>query len=113
MRDYPLWYRCPPEWLCGKGEKRVKIREMRVVPVAMADPPLRSAFGLHAPYALRTIVQLRTDDGLTGLGETYGGAIPLRDLDAARERVIGQDPYHLTRIEAAIAGDPTAMPNKE
>ncbi len=36
----------------------MKIVEMRVVPVAMADPPLRSAFGLHAPYALRTIVQL-------------------------------------------------------
>src|SRR5689334_8656458 len=44
----------------------MKIREMRVVPVAMADPPLRSAFGLHAPYALRTIVQLTTDDGITG-----------------------------------------------
>src|SRR5690242_8389464 len=91
----------------------MKIVEMRVVPVAMADPPLRSAFGLHAPYALRTIVQLRTDDGLTGLGETYGGAIPLRDLNAARERVIGQDPWQLTRIEAAIAGDPTAAPNKD
>ena len=83
----------------------MKIVEMRVVPVAMADPPLRSAFGLHAPYALRTIVQLKTDEGLTGLGETYGGVIPLRDLEAARERVIGRDPYQLTSIEAAIAGD--------
>jgi glucarate dehydratase len=91
----------------------MKIVEMRVVPVAMADPPLRSAFGLHAPYALRTVVQLKTDDGITGLGETYGGAIPLRDLEAARERVIGQDPWHLTRIEAAVAGDPTAMPTEE
>ncbi len=91
----------------------MKIREMRIVPVAMADPPLRSAFGLHAPYALRTIVQLTTDDGITGVGETYGGAIPLRDLTAARERVIGQDPYNLARIEAAIAGDPTAAPNRD
>src|SRR5205085_6969549 len=39
----------------------MKIAAMRVVPVAMAAPPLRSAFGLHPPYALRTIVQLRTD----------------------------------------------------
>src|SRR5919201_6137255 len=91
----------------------MKIVEMRVVPVAMADPPLRSAFGLHAPYALRTIVQLRTDDGLTGLGETYGGAVPLRDLEAARERVLGQDPYRLTRIEAAIAGERTGAPNQD
>ncbi|MGN6699606.1 MAG: enolase C-terminal domain-like protein [Thermomicrobiales bacterium] len=91
----------------------MKIREMRVVPVAMADPPLRSAFGLHAPYALRTIVQLITDEGITGLGETYGGAIPLRDLAAARERVIGQDPWRLARIEAAVAGDPTMAPNQD
>ena len=68
----------------------MRIREMRVVPVAFADPPLRSAFGLHAPYALRTIVQLITDEGITGLGETYGGAVPLRDLEAARARVIGR-----------------------
>src|SRR6478672_4500129 len=95
------------------GEVCMKIVEMRIVPVAKADPPLRSAFGLHAPYALRTIIQLRTDDGLTGLGETHGGAIPRRDLTAARERVIGQDPWQLTRIEAAIAGDPTAAPNKD
>lgn len=86
---------------------------MRVVPVAVADPPLRSAFGRHAPYALRTIVQLKTDDGITGLGETYGGAIPLRDLETARDLIIGQDPFRLTRIESAIAGDVTAMPNQE
>src|SRR5262249_23498601 len=52
-------------------------------------------------------------DGITGLGETYGGAVPLRDLEAARDRVIGQDPWHLTRIEAAVAGDPTAAPNTD
>ncbi len=73
--------------------------------MAFADPPLRSAFGLHAPYALRTIVQVRSDEGLTGLGETYGGEVPLRDLEAARELVVGQDPFRLTRIEAAISGE--------
>jgi glucarate dehydratase len=76
----------------------MKIAAMRVVPVAMADPPLRSAFGLHAPYALRTIVQLTTDEGLTGLGETYGGTSALGDLELARERVIGQDPYQLPKV---------------
>jgi glucarate dehydratase len=91
----------------------MKIVEMRIVPVAMADPPLRSAFGLHAPYALRTIIQLKTDDGLTGLGEIYGGSIPLRDLEAARTRVLGQDPYRLTRLEEAIVGDPTAARNED
>ena len=91
----------------------MKIVEMRIVPVAIADPPLRSGFGLHAPYALRTIVQLKTDNGLTGLGETFGGLIPLRDLEAARPLVLGQDPYRLTRLEEAIVGDPTAAGNED
>lgn len=91
----------------------MKIVDMRVIPVAMADPPLRSGFGLHAPYALRTIVQLKTDDGLTGLGETFGGVIPLRDLEAARAHVLGQDPYRLTRLEEAIVGDPTATRDED
>ncbi len=45
----------------------MKIVDMRVTPIALVDPPLRSAFGLHAPYALRTIVELVTDDGLVGI----------------------------------------------
>ena len=89
----------------------MKIVEMRIVPVAMADPPLRSAFGLRAPHALRTIVQLKTDDGLTGLGETYGGLIPLRDLEAARPLVLGQYPYRLTRLEEALVGGRTPAGN--
>src|SRR5581483_5395941 len=91
----------------------MRIVEMRIVPIAIADPPLRSAFGLHAPYALRTIIQLKTDDGLTGLGETYGGSIPLRDLEAVRPQVLGWDPYRLTRLEETLVGDPTAVPNQD
>ncbi|HZS89209.1 MAG TPA: hypothetical protein VFE42_17180 [Chloroflexota bacterium] len=90
----------------------MRIVAMRVVPVAVADPPLRSAFGLHAPYALRTVVQLATDEGLTGLGETYGGVTALRALEAAREQVIGRDPFQLTRIEAPISeGAPETDPD--
>lgn len=91
----------------------MQIVDMRIIPIAMADPPLRSGFGLHAPYALRTIVQLTTDNGLTGLGETFGGAIPVRDLEAARTHVLGQDPYRLTRLEEAIVGDPTATRDED
>ena len=48
------------------------------------------AIGVHAPYTLRTVVQLRTDTSLTGLGEAYGGTTPLRDLETVRERVVGR-----------------------
>ena len=36
----------------------IKIAEMRITPIAIADPPIRSSYGLHQPYALRTIVSL-------------------------------------------------------
>ena len=52
------------------------ISSMKLHSITIADPPLRSSYGLHAPYALRTIVELKTDDGITGISETYGGDGP-------------------------------------
>ena len=86
----------------------MKIAQMRVTPIALIDPPLRSAFGLHAPYALRTIIELITDDGISGISETHGGEAVLRDLEAARSLVIGMNPWHLTRLEAQLSGGPNA-----
>src|SRR5713226_166348 len=80
----------------------MRITELRATPVAIKDPPLRSAFGLHAPFALRTIVEVETDEGVTGLGETYGGEAPLRALTAVRGIVVGRSPYDLTSLRLAI-----------
>ncbi|MEK7405548.1 MAG: enolase C-terminal domain-like protein [Acidobacteriota bacterium] len=74
----------------------MRIAELRLHPVAIADPPLRSSYGRHAPYALRTIVELVSDEGVTGIGETYGGEGPLAALEAARDRIVGRDPFQLT-----------------
>lgn len=76
----------------------MKISEVRLHPVAIADGPLRSSYGLHAPYALRTIVELKTTDGLTGVSETYGGDGPLASLEAAKDRVVGMDPFQLAGL---------------
>ena len=86
------------------------ITDLRATPIAIKDPPLRSAFGLHAPFALRTIVELDTDEGVTGISETYGGEAPQRAFAAARETVIGRDIYDLTRLRVAIDGLPTDRP---
>ena len=59
----------------------MRITELVLHPIAIADPPLRSSYGLHAPFALRTIVELKTDSGLTGFSETYGGDGPLAGLE--------------------------------
>jgi glucarate dehydratase len=78
------------------------ITDYRVTPIAFGDPPLRAAFGLHAPYALRTIVEIVADDGTTGVSETHGGAAVVADLEAVRELVVGRDPFQLAALGAAI-----------
>lgn len=74
----------------------MKIVDMRVHSIAMADPPLRSSYGLHAPYALRNVLELESEDGLVGIAETYGGEKPAAALREARGRVVGANPYRLT-----------------
>jgi glucarate dehydratase len=81
------------------------IKELRLHPQAIADGPLRSSYGLHAPYALRTIVEVITTDGITGISETYGGDKPLAALEALRPRVVGMNPFDLTRLWQDLHGE--------
>ena len=74
----------------------MRITDLRIHPVAIADPPLRSSYGLHASYALRTIVELESDDGVIGITETYGGDAQVREFEALRSQIIGANPYRLT-----------------
>ena len=73
----------------------MKIVDLRVHSIAIADPPLRSSYGLHAPYALRNVLEIESEDGIVGIAETYGGEKPAQALREARERVIGANPYRL------------------
>ncbi|MBI1786433.1 MAG: glucarate dehydratase [Acidobacteria bacterium] len=84
------------------------ITGLKLHPIAIADPPLRSSYGLHAPFALRTIVELETTGGLTGISETYGGDGPLAALEAAREHVLGRDPFQLTGLMASLTAETDA-----
>lgn len=78
------------------------ITDMHIMPIAITDPPLLNAAGLHAPYALRIIVELVTNDNIYGLGEVPGSIETEEALKAAREAVIGKDPFQLNAIDAAI-----------
>ncbi|PRC54779.1 glucarate dehydratase, partial [Mycobacterium sp. ITM-2017-0098] len=69
--------------------------------------------GVHQPCALRAIIQLDTDAGLVGLGETYADTRHLVRLQAAAQAITGLDVFSLNRIRAAIAarleGDTAAV----
>jgi glucarate dehydratase len=81
----------------------MRISEMHVTPIALGDPPLLNAAGLHAPYCLRTVVELVTDNGLIGLAEVPGSVAVDAALRAAREIVIGADPLNWHALRAALA----------
>lgn len=80
----------------------MKISSFNLHSIAIADGPLRSSYGRHAPYALRTIVELRTDDGFTGWSETYGGERPLAALEAVRPQIEGMNPFRLAELLTAL-----------
>lgn len=86
----------------------MRITEMHITPIALGDPPLLNAAGLHAPYCLRTVVELRTDNGLSGLAEVPGSVAVDAALAAARDGVIGMDPlnWHALRARLARTGAP-------
>jgi glucarate dehydratase len=69
------------------------ITGMKVTPVALPDPPLLSAAGCHGPYFLRNVVEVTTDAGVVGLGETVGGEGVTNALEKARRVVVGQNAF--------------------
>src|ERR1022692_4744026 len=82
---------------------RVRITGARITPVGFDAPPLLNAVGVHQPYALRAIIQLDTDAGLTGLGETYADQGHLRRLRAAAGALAGLDVFTLNEMHRAVA----------
>lgn len=78
------------------------IKEVIITPIAITDPPLLNAAGLHAPYALRTIVELVTNDNIRGISEIPGNSDIDIALEKAKQLIIGKDPFQLNQIKDAI-----------
>jgi glucarate dehydratase len=81
----------------------MKIQRAELIPVAVADPPLLNVMGVHEPWALRSVLRLVCDDGITGLGESHGD---VAFLDAARSvanRLPGHDVFNLPAVRALVA----------
>ena len=77
----------PPRRESGRD---LRITGLKVTPVALPDPPLLAASGCHGPYFLRNIVEVETDDGVTGVGETHGGEEVTKELERCGAIVLGK-----------------------
>lgn len=86
-----------------------RIADVTVTPVAFRDYPLLNTVGVHEPYALRSIVEVTTEGGVTGVGETYGGTVHLERLRRTAEDIVGMDVWSLNdlllRTRRALGSD--------
>ena len=80
----------------------MRLAQMHITPIALGDPPLLNAAGLHAPYALRTVVELVTEDGISGLAEVPGSLAVDALLNEARAVVLGADPLNWHALKARL-----------
>ena len=78
------------------------IEEIIVTPIAITDPPLLNAAGLHAPYALRTVLEVKTNQGIHGVSEIPGTAEVNEALQQVAQRLTGWDPFQLGALRKMI-----------
>ena len=64
----------------------LRIVDVDITPVAVKDPPLLNSSGVHEPFALRSIIEVHTDAGITGISEAYGDDATLALLQPGRRR---------------------------
>lgn len=82
--------------------KDLTITAVRVTPIALPDPPILAASGCHGPYFLRTIVEIDTADGITGIGETHGGQDTVKALAEAARWLVGNSALAYRRFGAKL-----------
>ncbi|WP_198683814.1 enolase C-terminal domain-like protein [Peristeroidobacter agariperforans] len=79
-------------------ESPLKIVELRSRCVAIPlNAVLRSNTGVHPGYFVRTVLEVLTDEGVTGLGEV-GGGDQRAALAKLTSRVVGLDPFQINVI---------------
>lgn len=82
---------------------QARITGVTITPVAFKDPPLLNTVGVHEPFALRAIVEVHTDSGVSGVGETYGDAGHLARLDLAAAALPGTDVFNINELRRRVA----------
>lgn len=87
----------------------MKIIDIKATTVTVPlEAPLRHSNGAHWGRFVRTIVEVMTDEGITGLGEMGGGGESAElAFQALKYYLIGHDPFDLEKLRFAIT-NPTA-----
>jgi len=87
----------------------MKITDIRPTTVTVPlEAPLRHANGCHWGRFVRTIVEVDTDEGITGLGEMGGGGESAEAVfRAMKSYLVGHDPARIEQMRYLIA-NPTA-----
>ena len=87
----------------------MKITDIKATTVTVPlEAPLRHANGCHWGRFVRTVVEVETDEGITGLGEMGGGGESAEaTFRAMKKYLLGHDPAHLEEMRFRIA-NPTA-----
>ncbi len=96
-----------PDWFgrsCEAAQRPapLKITGLKITPIALPDPPLLAASGCHGPYFLRNVVELETDAGILGVGETKGGESVAAALQKAKDAVVGQNAFAYRTFAATL-----------
>ncbi len=84
----------------------MKITNLKVTQAAMHDQPLLNSTGVHESFRVRTIVQIETDDGFTGAGETPHDRASI--IEQNRDWLMGWDPRQITKARLQFNGIPDA-----
>jgi glucarate dehydratase len=87
----------------------MKITDIKATTVTVPlEAPLRHANGCHWGRFVRTIVEVETDEGITGLGEMGGGGESAEAVfRAMKSYLVGHNPAHMEEMRFKIA-NPTA-----
>jgi glucarate dehydratase len=87
----------------------VKITDIKATTVTVPlEAPLRHANGCHWGRFVRTIIEVETDEGITGLGEMGGGGESSEAVfRAMKSYLVGHDPARLEEMRFLIS-NPTA-----
>jgi glucarate dehydratase len=77
----------------ARPRSKMKISKFKATVVASPDAALLNSWNVHDTHFKRTILELETDDGFTGIAEVAEGAA--KELEASRDKVLGRDPFEI------------------